>query len=161
APLHLQRALLPGERHAIDAAVASRAADALVHVNAVIEVDELGEVMDPRPLDGLPALEARSHRLEHRTVCPNLRMTVHAGLGRRDSRERGGLDRGVTVAAVEALAPDVVLVTERYWLLPCDARLSDVRRSADGVEQPTERRQEEDRAENAHARDCVRAAVED
>ena len=42
APLHVQRFRLAGERHLIDPAMTRDAADALVHVNAVIEVDEFG-----------------------------------------------------------------------------------------------------------------------
>ena len=53
APLHLQRLLLPDERHLVHATVAGRAAHALVHVGAVVEVDEVGQVVDLRPLDGL------------------------------------------------------------------------------------------------------------
>ena len=50
APLHLQRLRLP-ERHLVDAPVAGGAADALVHVDAVVEVDEVGQVVDLDPLD--------------------------------------------------------------------------------------------------------------
>ena len=50
APFHLQRLLLPHQRHPVDPAVARRAADALVHVDAVVEVDEVGQIVDARPL---------------------------------------------------------------------------------------------------------------
>ena len=49
-PLHQQRRHLIGERHLVDPAVARRAADALVHVNAVIEIDEAGQVIDALPV---------------------------------------------------------------------------------------------------------------
>ena len=54
APLHLQRVLLPGERHLVHPAVAALAADALVDVNAVVEVDEVGQIVDARPAIDLP-----------------------------------------------------------------------------------------------------------
>src|SRR5688572_32449523 len=38
APLHLKRVFLPDERHAIDRTVARRAAHALAHMDAVVEV---------------------------------------------------------------------------------------------------------------------------
>jgi len=57
-PFHLQRLLLPHERHAINLAVAGRAADALVHVNAVVEVDEVRQIVDARPLNRFAAAEA-------------------------------------------------------------------------------------------------------
>src|SRR5438876_8019646 len=41
APFHLQRLLLPHERHSIDRPVTRRAPDSLVNVNAVVEVDEI------------------------------------------------------------------------------------------------------------------------
>src|SRR5213593_3237625 len=73
APLHLQRLLLHHQRHPIDLAVAGRAADALVDMDAVIEVHEIRKVVDARPRDRLPGPEARAHRLEERAVRENLR----------------------------------------------------------------------------------------
>src|ERR1019366_6911000 len=49
APLHLQRVHLVSERHAVHSAVAALAAHTLIDVNAVVEVDEIGQVVDPRP----------------------------------------------------------------------------------------------------------------
>src|ERR1700730_17188943 len=42
APRHLEPRSLPDERHLVDAAVTGLAADALVHVDGVVEVDEVG-----------------------------------------------------------------------------------------------------------------------
>src|SRR5215471_3692082 len=53
APPHLQVRLLGHQRHLIDAAVASLAADALGDVNAVVEVNEIGQVVNLGPADGL------------------------------------------------------------------------------------------------------------
>ena len=161
APIHLQRALLPGERHLVDAPVAGGAADPFAHVDAVIEVDEFRQIVDARPLHWLARLEALAHRREHRAVRPDLRVAVHARLGRREPRECRSFDGGVTVTAVEALAADVVLMTERDGLDPGGVRLRDVRGAAHDVEQPPQPRHDEHRAEDAHARDRVRAAVED
>src|SRR5256885_14418587 len=61
APLHLQRLFLHHERHPIDLPMARRAADPLVHVNAVVEVDEVGQIVDARPLDRPAAAEALAH----------------------------------------------------------------------------------------------------
>ncbi len=41
APIHLQRVFLPCERHPIHPAMATLAADTLIDVNAVIEIDEI------------------------------------------------------------------------------------------------------------------------
>src|SRR5215467_11368628 len=53
APLHLKRVHLPYQRHLIDSAVAGRAPDALIDVNAVIEINEVGQIMHPLPDDRL------------------------------------------------------------------------------------------------------------
>src|ERR1035441_2721371 len=57
APLHLQRVHLRGERHAVHSAVATLAAHTLVDVNAVIEIDEIGQIVHPRPTNRLIGAE--------------------------------------------------------------------------------------------------------
>ena len=117
APLHGQRVLLPGDRHLVHPAVAGDAADALLDVDAVVEVDEVRQVVDALPLERRPVAEALPHRLQQRAVGPDLRVAGHAGLGRRDAGEGGLLHGGVAVAAVDAVVRDVVLVAERHRLL--------------------------------------------
>jgi hypothetical protein len=56
APLHEERGNLVGEGHLIDAPVAAGAADSLVDVDAVVEVDETGEIVDPLPAQRVIAL---------------------------------------------------------------------------------------------------------
>src|SRR5687767_15067148 len=46
APLHRQRRGLIHQIHAIDRAVAGRAADAFGHVDVMFEMDEVGQAMD-------------------------------------------------------------------------------------------------------------------
>ena len=50
APLHLQRLHLPHQRHLVDAPVAGFAAHPLLHVDAVVEVDEVRQVVDADPV---------------------------------------------------------------------------------------------------------------
>src|SRR5439155_7901311 len=76
------------------------------------EVDVVGEIVQARPLERPVRAPARAHRLERRAVGPDLGVARHAGLRRRDARHRGGLDRGVAVAAVDPDSADVVLVAE-------------------------------------------------
>jgi hypothetical protein len=92
APRHLQGLLLPDERHAIDLTMAGRASDALVHVDAVIEVREVRKVVHARPRDRTSASEARTNRFQERARRENLRMAIHAGLRGRNARERRFLD---------------------------------------------------------------------
>ena len=53
-PLHLQRVLLPGERHPVHPPVAALTTDSLIDVNAVIEIDKVGQIVHPRPLIDWP-----------------------------------------------------------------------------------------------------------
>src|ERR1051326_8931592 len=78
APFHLQRLLLPHERHAIHRPMAGRAPDPFVNVNAVVEVEEIGQVVHARPLNRSAGPEALAYRFEKRTVRKNLRVAVHA-----------------------------------------------------------------------------------
>ena len=83
APFHLQRRGLRNDRHLIDAAVAGRATDALIHMDRVIEIREVGKVMDSNPLKRLAGFETYADRLEISAVSPNLFVAVHAdGRGR-------------------------------------------------------------------------------
>src|SRR5262249_40417863 len=161
APLHLQRVLLPHQRHAVDLSVTRRAADSLIDVDAVVEIDEVGQVVHARPFDRSAGAEALSHRLEERAVREELRVAVHARLGRRNARERRLLDRRVAVAAVDAVARDVPLVAELDRLLARGARLRHPRRSIHFVEESEERCDEEDTAEDADPRNRIRAAMKD
>ena len=49
APLHLQRRNLPCHRHEINPPMAGGTSYAFVDVNAVIEIGEVRQVMNPRP----------------------------------------------------------------------------------------------------------------
>jgi len=57
-------------------------------VNAVVEVDEVRQIVRADPPQRTIVAEARVYRLEKRRVGEQDRMTVHTGLGRRNSRER-------------------------------------------------------------------------
>src|SRR5450755_823165 len=80
------RGLLDGG-HLIDPAVAADAADALVHVDRVVEVHELGNLVDPPPFEGLVLEEALAHRFEERALVPDLRVAVQT---ERRLRDAGG-----------------------------------------------------------------------
>ncbi len=92
AEAHGQRLGLLDRGHLVDAPVAGDAADALVHVDGVVEVDEVGNVVDLLPDDGLALEVAAPQRLEQRALVPDLRMAVEAQL-RVGNRRRGASDR--------------------------------------------------------------------
>src|SRR5262249_48253250 len=116
APLHEQRLLLPDEGHLVDRSVAGGAADALVHVGTVVEVHEVGKVVDLHPGERRAVAPARTHGLERRAVLEDLRVAVHAGLGGRDPGDRRLVDARVAVAAVDPHAAHVVHVVEGHGL---------------------------------------------
>src|SRR5262249_8947521 len=96
--------------------VAGRTADAFVDVDAVIEIDEVGQVVDARPYDRLAGPEALAHRLQKRAVGEKLRVAIHTGRGRREAGERRSLGRRVAGPAVDPLVAGMVLVRERHGL---------------------------------------------
>ena len=76
--------------------------------------------MDADPLDRFAGAKTRAHRLEIRTVGPDLFMAIHARRSRRQSRGRGCFDGRVTVTAIDAIVADVMFMTELDWLLSFD-----------------------------------------
>ena len=72
APLHGQRLDLLHRRHLVHPAVAGVAAHALVHVDGVVEVDEVGEVMDARPGDGAVVEVLLADERQQRALVPDL-----------------------------------------------------------------------------------------
>lgn len=115
-PFHLERVLLINRRHVRDITVARGATDTLSDVDAVIEIDVFGKVVDADPLNRFVVTVTGPDRLEVRTVCPNLGMTVHTGLCWGHTRRSGGLDRGVTITAIDTVVTDMVFVAELDWL---------------------------------------------
>jgi hypothetical protein len=119
-PLHLQRRRLVSDRHLIDAAVAGRTTDAFVHMNAVIEIDVVGQIVNAPPLDRFARAKAGADGLEVWAVGPDLFVTVHAHGRRRDAGRRRRFDGRVAIAAIDAVVADVVFVTELNWLVAFD-----------------------------------------
>ena len=118
APFHVECFGLPGEWHLVDRPVAGGAANAFVDVDAVIEEDEVGQVVHAGPAKRFIANKAVAHGRKHRGIGPELGMAGHARFGGGQAGEGGVFDGGVAVAAVNPQARSVVLVTERDRLLP-------------------------------------------
>src|SRR6266581_4393492 len=108
--------LPPHQRHLVDPAMARHTANAFVDMDAVIEVDKIGQVMDSDPGERCIGAQAGTHGLEHGTLSPDLGVAVHTGLRRRNASHRGFLHKGVTVAAVDAETADVMLMAEGHRL---------------------------------------------
>src|SRR5262249_37079760 len=91
-PFHVKGLLAGRQRHGSDLTVARFARHTAMNVNAVIEVNEVGQIVHARPTDRTVLAKTGAHRFEHRAIGPNLRVAVHAGLCRRNSREGTLLD---------------------------------------------------------------------
>ena len=117
APFHLQRSVLPHQRHSIHRPVTRSATHALADMNAVIEVNVVGQIVDAGPHDGFAGAEALAHRLKRRAAGPDLRMAIHAGLGRWNIGERRTLHRRVAIAAIDSQASHVMLMAKGNGLL--------------------------------------------
>jgi hypothetical protein len=63
------------------------ATDSFVHMDAVVEIDEIGKIVHPGPIDGSVLPETAADGLEHGTVGPDLRMAIHARLRRGNPRK--------------------------------------------------------------------------
>ena len=88
--------------HMIDVAVTTDTTNASINVNRVIEVSEIGDLMDPHPVHGLSGFPALLNRPKLGIVLLHLLMAVHAGLGGGDVRGGGNLDVAVTIPAIQA-----------------------------------------------------------
>ena len=158
-PLHLQRLLLIHEGHLIDWTVAGIAAHSLIDMNAVIEKDEVGELVHPRPLQRLARAVAGADGLKQLGVGPDLRVAVHASLGGRNAGEARSLNRGMAVAAVDPESGDVMLMAEGHGLRLPHSGIGNVGGTLDLHCHPTERGNHEDRAKNRGPRQGVGAAM--
>src|SRR3954453_12239269 len=136
-PLHLQRLRLVHQRHLIDGAVTRVATKSLGHMDAVIEEDEIRDLIHTRPLQRLAGAVAGPYWFEQLGIGPDLRVAVHAGLRRRNSGKARGLNRRVAVAAINAEAGHVMLVAEWPRLRLADPRVCDIGGTLDRVSDPS------------------------
>jgi hypothetical protein len=95
-------------------------------VNTVIEIDEIRQVVHPRPPQRLARPPALPDRFEILARREELRVAIHAGLGRRDAGARQRLNRRVTVAAVDPVITDMVTMRKLHRLLFGHKCLGDV-----------------------------------
>jgi hypothetical protein len=91
-PFHVKGLLAGRQWHRSNLTVACFARHTAMNVDAVIEVNEVRQIINACPVDRTVFSKAGAHRFEHRTVSPNLGVAVHAGLCRRNSSEGTLLD---------------------------------------------------------------------
>ena len=112
--------------------MARDAADPLVHVNAVIEIDVLRQVMHPLPDDWLAARASSPGPAA--SIGALVQITewhvMHVLVGGK-SRKMRILNLRMAIPAINPQPADVMLMAERHRLLADHARPGDVRRVFD------------------------------
>jgi hypothetical protein len=88
APAHKQIFGPHHDGHHIDAAVAGRTRHTMADMRAVVEIHEVGQLVDSRPLQARTSRDALLKHRKHRHVVKELRMAAHAGVAARDAGER-------------------------------------------------------------------------
>lgn len=160
APAHQQRWALPRQRHLMYLPVTGHTSDAFSNVRTVIEIGVTGQVIDTYPLQGLARRKTIADGGQHRAILPDLRMAGHTDFGGGYSSEGGVLDRGVTVATVDAEVADMMLVAEGDRLCADNADASCVgsaRHDQQKANQPTN---EKYSTNNTASGNAVGAAME-
>src|SRR6185369_7862399 len=161
APLHLQGCELIHQRHLVDRAVARIAADSLVHMNAVIEIDKVGELVDASPFKRFIGAETFANRFKQCSVRPNLRVAIDTCLGRRNSCEARCLNRSMTITTINSQAGHMVLMTEGHGLRLRDSGIRDVRRALDLCHGPKQRCDNKHGTINGSPRQRIGTAMKD
>src|SRR6185437_5473722 len=160
APAHVKRVRLPCDRHLIHRTVATRAADAFLDMDAVVEENEVRQVIDAFPVNGNARGEALAHRRQYRRVFPNLRVTGHAGFSGWQSGERGFFHGRVAVTAVEPEAADVMFVAEWRRLRERHVDFGGVGRPVNRVDHAPETEKEYEAPDQRRSREAIAALSE-
>lgn len=126
APFHIQGVFNPDEGHLVDRTVTAGASDPFGDMDIVPEIDKIGQVVNPVPLEGLLVSPRSSNGLEIRCLGPDERMTCHTGLDGGNTRKGRLLDRGMTISAVDPDGLDVMLVAEGHWLVNRNTNFTDI-----------------------------------
>jgi hypothetical protein len=161
APFHVKGVHPPGDRHLIDAPVARGTAYSFCHVDAVIEIDIIGQIVNAVPLKRCVRGDAVADRREQRNIGKDLRVTMHAGLARRHAGKARFFDRSVAVATIDAVLRDVVFVTKRHRLRERNIDIRCVRRPEDLVGGPAGAANQNQSAKNEDAGIDIRVARKD
>lgn len=161
APLHGERAFAPRHRHLAHRAMTRNAAHAFLHVYAVIEIGEVGQVIHAHPFDGFVLAPTRAHGFEHFRGVVNLGMAGHARFGGRNAGKIAFLHGSVAIAAIKPELRDVVAMAEGHRLLEHDVRARHVRRAFERAESPEQQADKKDAAKDADFGKSVGAGMKD
>jgi len=88
-------------------------------------------------------------------------MAVHARLGRRNTGKARDFDRGVAVAAIDAVARIVVLMAEGHGLGLGDVLVRGIGRALDFQSSRQQQRHNDHHSDDRKPRNCIRTTMED
>ncbi len=159
APGHQEGRGLKHQRHLVDLTVTRRAAHALIDVNAVVEVDVIGEAVHANPLDRFIGAITFADRFQVSGVVEQHRMAIHAGLGGRNSSGGGTFHRGMAVTAVDAIVSHVVLVAKLDRLLARDVLVRQIGCARQAHDAAKRQGGQQCSKKDTHLGDEIRAAV--
>src|SRR5439155_5815837 len=158
-PSHVERVGAPRDRHITHRTVAGGAADAFVHMDAVIEIDKLGQGVDSCPAKRAVRLKTRAHRVEHGSVHPDLGVASHTGSGRRESGKGRPFHRCVAISTVDAKLAGMMFMAEGNWLFAGFVGFRVPGRLLNFVESVAHPTNNEHGPVNAHLGNGIRAAM--
>jgi hypothetical protein len=125
----------------------------------MVEVNEIRQIVDPRPVNRLTCAKAVSHWFQNRAVGPDLRVAIHADFCARDSRKRLGLDRSVAITAIDPIIADVMFMAELNWLGASDVSLGRIGRPIDLSQDPDKPGKNEDSSEDTELGKSIGAGM--
>src|SRR6266849_1757636 len=128
-------------------------------MNAVIEIGEIRQTVNFDPLNGFIAAIALANGLEVGRIIEKHRMAVHAGLRGRNAGNSGSFHAGMTVAAVDAVVADVMLVAELHRLLTGNVLPRHVGRARHREHGYKRHSDQKERRKHTETRDEIRAAM--
>ena len=86
-------------------------------MNAVVEISVVGQVMYSDPLDRFASAKTGAHWFKIGAVSPDLLVAIHARVRGGHASRRRCFDRGMAVAAINAVVSHVMFVTKLDGLL--------------------------------------------
>jgi hypothetical protein len=128
-------------------------------VNAVIEINEIGQTVHLHPFDGLIVTVAVAHWVQVPGVIKEHGLAVHARVGRRDSRNSGSFHARVAIAAINAVVADMMFMAELYGLLTREVLARHVRGTGNGKHGNQRQPDQKERREHTKTGDEVRASM--
>ena len=116
APTHTQGLGLLNDFHLLDVSVATGASYACSHMDTVVEISVVRYVMNSNPMNRRPGRHTLLQGCEEGAVSFEYLMAIHTDLGRWNRGDRGYLDLGMAVSAVDREIARVQLMTIRDGL---------------------------------------------